>query len=70
MARAINHDAGCVAFDGRPFFDRAAAFLTPDGLERFKLDRLLEMRAFIDSVRREREQGLLDDVRAEAIRNS
>ena len=70
MARTMNHDAGCAAFDGRPFFDRAATFLTPGGLERFKLDRLLEMRAFIDSVRREREQELLHDVFAEAIRNS
>ena len=69
MARTMSHDAGCVAFDGRPFFDRAAAFLTPDGLEKFKLDRLLELRAIIDTVRREREQQLLDACNA-AIRNS
>ena len=37
--------------------------LTPAGLEQFKLDRLLELRAVIDSLRAERGAGLLTDVR-------
>jgi len=67
MIRTVS-PAGCAAFDGRPFFERAAAFLTPAGLEQYRLDRLLELRAIIDSVRREREHELLlAGVRADAI---
>jgi hypothetical protein len=37
----------------------ADAGFTPSGLERFKLDRLRELRAVIASLRLEREQELL-----------
>jgi hypothetical protein len=64
MNRPMTHDAGC-------FVDqRLASIMTPAGVEQFKLDRLLELRAVIDSVRREREHELLFDVQAEAIRHS
>ena len=49
---------------GRAAFDEAiAAALTPAGLERYRLDRLLELRAVIDSLRAERED-LVQDARA------
>jgi hypothetical protein len=51
---------------GRAAFDEAiAAALTPAGLERYRLDRLLELRAVIDSLRAERGHDLLEDARAE-----
>jgi hypothetical protein len=65
MNRLASQDAGCVAFN-----DRVAAFLSPAGLEQFKLDRLLELRAVIDSVRREHDSELLFDACPQAIRNS
>ena len=50
----------------RAAFDEAiAAALTPAGLERYRLDRLLELRAVIDSLRAERGQDLLQDARDE-----
>ena len=53
----------------REAFDEAiAAALTPAGLERYRLDRLLELRAVIDSLRAEREQELLPDAREEHAR--
>jgi hypothetical protein len=53
----------------RAAFDEAiAAALTPAGLERYRLDRLLELRAVIDSLRAERGQDLLADARAERNR--
>jgi hypothetical protein len=61
MATTMTRDA-CAAFDGRPFFERAAAFLTPADLEQYRLDRLLELRAVIDSVRRERAHELLSGI--------
>lgn len=53
----------------RAAFDEAiAAALTPAGLERYRLDRLLELRAVIDSLRAERGQDLLENARAERAR--
>lgn len=43
----------------------AAAGMTPAGLEQYRIDRLCELRAVIDSLRSEREQELLLDVRRE-----
>jgi hypothetical protein len=43
----------------------AAAGMTPAGLEQYRLDRLCELRALVDSLRSEREQELLLDVRDE-----
>ena len=53
-------------YTARTAFDEAiAAALTPAGLESYRLDRLLELRAVIDSLRAERGQDLLQDARAE-----
>jgi hypothetical protein len=50
----------------RAAFDEAiAAALTPAGLERYRLDRLLELRAVIDTLRAERGQDWLGDALAE-----
>jgi len=50
----------------RAAFDEAiAAALTPAGLERYRLDRLLELRAVIESLRAERGHGLVEDAQAE-----
>jgi len=65
MGRLMTNAAGYGAFD-----DQAASVLSPARLEQFKLDRLLELRAVIDSVRREREHALLYDTRTECIRHS
>jgi hypothetical protein len=43
----------------------AAAGMTPAGLEQYRLDRLFELRALVDSMRSEREHELLLDVRRE-----
>ena len=43
----------------------AAAGMTPAGLEQYRLDRLCELRAMINSLRAAREPELLLDVRAE-----
>lgn len=50
------------------FEEAIAAALTPAGLERYRLNRLLELRAVIDSLRAERGQDLLQDARAEHSR--
>jgi hypothetical protein len=56
-------------YTARAAFDEAiAAALTPAGLEGYRLDRLLELRAVIDSLRAERGQELLPDARAEQDR--
>jgi hypothetical protein len=47
----------------------AAAGMTPAGLEQYRLDRLCELRALVDSLRSEREQELLLDVRDEYERH-
>jgi hypothetical protein len=53
----------------RAAFDEAvAATMTPTGLEQYRLDRLLELRAVIDSLRAERGQELLRDARIEQSR--
>jgi hypothetical protein len=44
---------------GRAFADVLAASLPPQGVERYKLDRLLELRAMIASLRAEREDDPL-----------
>jgi hypothetical protein len=50
----------------RAAFDEAvASAMTPAGLERYRLDRLLELRAVIDSLRAERGRELLRDAWAE-----
>jgi hypothetical protein len=46
------------------FGDFAAAGAASTGLEQHKLDRLLELRAVIDSLRSERGGELLTDARA------
>lgn len=46
------------------FEEAIAAALTPAGLESYRLDRLLELRAVIDSLRAEREPDLPPDARA------
>jgi hypothetical protein len=52
-------------YTARAAFEEAiAAALTPAGLEGYRLDRLLELRAVIDSLRAERGQALLPDARA------
>ena len=43
----------------------AAAGMTPAGLEQYRIDRLCELRALVESLRSEREQELLLDVRSE-----
>jgi hypothetical protein len=48
----------------RATFDAAlAAALSPAGLERYRLDRLLELRAVIDAIRAERGQDLPREAR-------
>jgi hypothetical protein len=47
----------------RDAFGDFATGVSPAGLEQYKLDRLLELRAVIDSLRSERGDELLDDVR-------
>jgi hypothetical protein len=42
---------------------------SPPGLEQHRLDRLLELRATIDSLRTERGQELLLDAKAELARD-
>jgi hypothetical protein len=46
------------------FGNFAAPDTSPTGLEHYKLDRLLELRAVIDSLRAEHGDELLSDVRA------
>jgi len=58
MARSMTAEAG-----RRAFGKFAAPGSSPTGLEQHKLDRLLELRAVIDSLRAERGDELLTDVR-------
>lgn len=60
MALPLTHNPARAAFD-----EAIAAALTPAGLERYRLDRLLELRAVIDSLRADREQDLSKDAREE-----
>ena len=62
MGTPMTAEAGYLAFDE---FDSGDS---PDGFEQHKLDRLLELRAVIDSLRAERGDTLLDDVRASGNR--
>jgi hypothetical protein len=53
------------AADGHlAFGELAASGVSPAGLEQYKLDRLLELRAVIESLRTERGDELISDVRA------
>ena len=58
MAMPMTHNPARAAFD-----EAIAAALTPAGLERYRLDRLQELRAVIDSLRAERGPDLLRDAR-------
>ena len=60
MARTLSLDAARAAFG-----DLIAAALTPAGIEEYRVDRLLELRAVIDSLRTERGEELLADSQAE-----
>ena len=59
MGRSMTAEAGRLAFG-----ELAASGVSPAGLEQYKLDRLLELRAVIDALRVERGDELLTDVRA------
>jgi hypothetical protein len=50
------------------FSQAAAAALSPAGIEQYRIDRLLELRAMIDCLRAERSSELLRDVQAERAR--
>lgn len=63
MAIRMTCNAARAAYD-----EAVASALTPAGLEQYRLDRLLELRAVIDSLRAERGQELLRDARAEQRR--
>lgn len=60
MASQVSRDAGSIAFS-----HEVAAAMSPTGLAQYRLDRLLELRAIIDSLRVERGEELLQDARAE-----
>jgi hypothetical protein len=60
MAMPMTQNPARAAFE-----EPITAALTPAGLERYRLDRLQELRAVIDSLRAERGQDLLRDARAE-----
>ena len=60
MARTLTIEAARAAFG-----DSIAAALTPASVVEYRVDRLLELRAVIDSLRSERGQELLLDARAE-----
>ena len=60
MAMPMNRYTARAAFE-----EAIAASLTPAGLESYRLDRLQELRAVIDSLRAERGQVLLPNARAE-----
>jgi hypothetical protein len=60
MAYPMTRDAGRNGLE-----EFAAAGMTPAGLEQYRLDRLCELRAVVDSLRSEREQELLHDARIE-----
>ena len=63
MATPMTCNAARAAFD-----EAVASAMTPAGLEQYRLDRLLELRAVIDSLRVERGQELLRDAWAEQSR--
>jgi hypothetical protein len=53
------------------FEEAVASTMTPAGLEQYRLDRLVELRAVIDSLRAERGRELLRDAWAEqSLRHS
>jgi hypothetical protein len=54
MAMPLTRNSARAAFD-----EAMASALSPAGLERYRLDRLMELRAVIDSLRAERGQDLL-----------
>jgi len=50
------------------FAELAASALSPAGIEQFRIERLVELRAVIDSLRSERTSELLEDVQRERER--
>jgi hypothetical protein len=53
------------------FEEAVASAMTPSGLEQYRLDRLVELRAVIESLRAERGRELLRDAWAEqSLRHS
>jgi len=56
MASQLSRDAGSHAFS-----NEVAAAMSPAGLAQYRIDRLLELRAIIDSLRVERGEELLQD---------
>ena len=64
MGRSMTAEAGRLAFG-----EFAAAGVSPAGLEQYKLDRLLELRAVIESLRIERGDELMTDVRTSMERS-
>jgi hypothetical protein len=59
MYRSMTAEAGPLAFG-----ELAASGISPAGLEQYKLSRLQELRAVVDSLRSERGDELLTDVQA------
>jgi len=64
MGRSMTAEAGRLAFG-----ELVAAGVSPAGLEQYKLDRLHELRAVIDSLRAEHGGELMADVRASMERS-
>jgi hypothetical protein len=60
MARPNTCDTSGLAFGGMD-----ASGMSPADVEQYKLDRLQELRAFVDSLRSQHDRELLADVRAE-----
>jgi hypothetical protein len=56
--------SGCLAFE-----ELASSGISAAGLEQYKFDRLLELRAVIDSLRAEQGDELLVDVRTSMERS-
>ena len=60
MASSMTCNAARAAFE-----EAVASSMSPAGLEQYRLDRLLELRAVIDSLRAESGRELLRDAWAE-----
>jgi hypothetical protein len=55
--------------DGRQAFTEIAAGISPAALERFKLERLFELRAVIDALRSERPPGTPQNIFGQDLRS-
>jgi hypothetical protein len=64
MGRSMTAEAARLAFG-----DIASSGISPAGLEQHKLDRLLELRAVIESLRTERGDELLADAHTSMSRS-